>query len=312
MVVPAHADITPDQARALQSVLSSRIEALTIFGGDYGLAGGSFVSHGKSSAGSPVDAELNVNKFGGSGDVGDPRPIGDSGIGWLPMVQGNMGYLDAKNHLQSETFDGDTNQFKTYVLEFGAGARFVFNDHFSIAPTISALYGHTSNDYSAVSTFMRGNYAEATQLGLINWAVDTWTVRPALNIQYVFKWDRTIFTLSSDPTYFRTETFHTSNPNVQVSGDSWTLANKLDVDIPLGARLFGYELRTGGYFSRTDLFGGIEEGLDIQHLYEVHTRLVLDCLNRWWKLSWVGIGASYVWGPNITGWTAGADIKFKF
>lgn len=50
----------------------------------------------------------------------------------------------------------------------------------------------------------------------------------------------------------------------------------------------------------------------MQHLYEIHGRLVLDFLDRLWKVNWLGIGASYAWGPNITGWTAGADVKFKF
>jgi hypothetical protein len=54
--LPCHAEITPEQAQALQNVISSRIEALTIFGGDYGLAGGSFVSHGKFSADTDDDA----------------------------------------------------------------------------------------------------------------------------------------------------------------------------------------------------------------------------------------------------------------
>ena len=308
----ARADITPDQAQAIQSAISSRVEALTIFGGDYGLAGGNFVSRGKHAAGSPVDADLSVNKFGGGGDIGDPRPIGDSSVGWLPILQGNVGSLEAKNHVESGLLAGDTNQFKSFALEFGGGLRLFFADAFSIAPTISALYGHTSNDYSAVSAFMQANAAKATQLGLVNWVVDTWTVRPALNVQYVFKWDKTTITLSSDPTYFHTGTFRTDNANVKVRGDSWTIANTLDVDVPLGMQLFGYELHTGAYFSRTDLSGGVEQGLDFEHLYEIHSRVVLDFLNRWWKLNWVGIGASYLWGPNITGWTVGADVKFKF
>ena len=42
--------------------------------------------------------------------------------------------------------------------------------------------------------------------------MDTWTIRPAADFQYVYTWRRTIFTLNSDPTYFHTESFNASNP----------------------------------------------------------------------------------------------------
>jgi hypothetical protein len=43
-----------------------------------------------------------------------------------------------------------------------------------------------------------------------------------------------------------------------------------------------------------------------------HARVVLDFLNQLWKVQWIGIGASYLWGPNITGWSAGLDVVFRF
>jgi len=76
--------------------------------------------------------------------------------------------------------------------------------------------------------------------------------------------------------------------------------------------VYGHELRTGGFFSRTELFGDLKEGLDAQHLYEVHGRLVLDFLNQLWKVQWMGIGGSYIWGSNFSGWTVGADVSFHF
>ena len=45
---------------------------------------------------------------------------------------------------------------------------------------------------------------------------------------------------------------------------------------------------------------------------ELHGRLVMDFLNQFWKVQWIGVGASYLWGPNITGWAVGADVAFRF
>lgn len=308
----AQAQFTPDQVSQLQSLISSRIEALTILGGDYGLAGGSFRSTGRLHVVGDTDSTLGVTKLGGAGDVGDPQPLGELGVGWQPRVQGNMGYIESTSHLHSPMFEGDINKFKTFGIEFGGGARFWVSDALSLAPTLMGLYGRTSDTYMANSPFMKANLPLATQLGLVDYSVDSWTIRPALNIQYLLTWDRTIFTLSSDSTYYHTESFSSSNSNVRISGNSGSEAAKFDVDAPLGRQLFGHEIRTGGFVSYTALFGGLETGLSTQHLNEIHGRLVLDFLNQLWKVQWMGVGASYIWGQNISGWTVGADVALRF
>jgi len=259
-----------------------------------------------------TDTQLDVTKIGGAGDIGDPQPLGSPGVGWQPRLQGNIGYLESTNHIHGDPLEGDTSTFRDFAIQFGGGARFWLSHGLSVAPTIMGMYGHTSNTYTATSAFMRTNLARVRQLGLVDWRVETWTVRPALDIQYVLTWDRVIVTLSSDPTYFHTESFRSSNVGVAVSGESGSLANKIDFDIPLGGQWRGHELRTGGYISRTELFGDVQQGLDVQHINEVHVRLVSDFLNQLWKLQWLGIGGSYLWGTNIRGWTLGADAAFRF
>jgi hypothetical protein len=308
----ARAQITPDQANAIHNAIGNRVEALAILAGDYGITGGDFRSTGKFQGNESIDAEMIVTKLGGAGDFGAPRPVGGLGVGWQGRLQGNMGYVEAINHLHSPLLEGDVNTFKQYGLEFGGGARFWVSDALSLAPTLLGIYGHTVNDYTANSPFMQTNFARAVELGLVNWSLDTFTLRTGLNVQYLIAWDRTIIKLSTEPVYYHTESFGSSNSNLSLSGDSQSIATKLDVDIPLGVQLFGHELRSGGEFTRTDLFGDLKTGLNVGHIDELQGRLVLDFLNELWKVQWIGVSASYVWGQNFTGWTAGLDIVFRF
>jgi hypothetical protein len=306
----AESQISSAQTRQLRNSIGTRIEALTILGGDFGLSDGSLKSTGSGmfQPGGHTDTQLDVTKLGGGGDIGD----GDLGVGWQPRLQGNMGYLESTNRIHSTLLEGDTSTFRDYAIQFGGGARFWVSEGLSLAPTFMGMYGHTSNTYTAKSAFMLANLDRATRLGLIDWRVETWTLRPALDVQYLITWDRLIVTLSSDPTYFHTESFRSSNHGVQVNGNSGSLANKIDVDFPLGVQLYGHELRTGGYFSRTELFGDLKTGLDVGHVNEIHGRVVLDFLNQFWKVQWIGIGGSYLRGTNISGWTVGADVAFRF
>ena len=229
----AQGQLTPEQASQLRNAIGTRVEALTILGGDYGIAAANFRSTGKFSFGESTDSTLTVTKLGGSGDIGDPQPLGSLPIGWQPRIQGNMGWLDGTQHLHSDLVEGDVTELKTYGIEFGGGARFWVNDRLSFAPTLMGLYGHTSESYTANSPFMRANLEAARQAGLVDWTVDTWTVIPGVDFQYLIALDRTIITLTSTPVYYYTESFQSSNVHLNVRGDSGTWANMVDVDIPL-------------------------------------------------------------------------------
>jgi hypothetical protein len=310
--VGARCQITPEQASQIRNAVGNRVEALTILGGDYGIAGANFRSSGKFSFGESADATIAVTKLGGSGEIGDPEPLGSLPVGWQPRVQGNMGYLDGTQRLHSSLLEGDVTQIKTYGIEFGGGARFWVNDRVSFAPTLMGLYGHTSQTYTANSAFMRENLETARQMGLVDWTVDTWTLIAGVDVQYVMNLDRTFITFSSLPVYYHTESFQSTSAALNINGDSGTWANMIDVDIPLGVELFGHELRTGGYYRWTGLYGGLRNGLHESNLNEIHGRVVLDFLNQLWKVQWIGIGGSYVRGPDVTGWTVGADVVFRF
>jgi hypothetical protein len=315
--VCAECQITPAQASQLRNAIGDRVEALTILGGDYGIAGANFRSTGKFTFGESGDASIAVTKLGGSGDVGDPQPLGSLPVGWQPRVQGNMGWLDGTQTLHSSpvegvSVEGDVTEIRTYGVEFGGGARFWVNDRLSLAPTVMGLYGHSSETYTANSAFMRANLDTARKLGLVDWDADTWTVITGVDVQYVMRWDRTIITLSSLPVYYHTETFESSNTHVNIHGDSGSWSNIVDVDVPLGMQLFGHELRSGGYYRWIGFYGDLRDGFQRSNLNEIHGRVVLDFLNQLWKVQWIGIGASYLWGPNITGWSAGLDVVFRF
>lgn len=311
---PVRAQLSPGEITQLRNAIGNRIEAATILGGDFGVSGAS-ISGNSANNGNTLD----LQKFGGSGDIGDPRQLGTLPIAWQPRLQGEMGYLTAHNNFNNTSrtnLVGTESKTHDFSIQFGGGARLWFNDAFSIAPTIMGMYGHTENTfYPNNNPGLASNpkfLTDARNQGLIDWTADTWTVRPALDFQYVYTWRRTIFTLSSDPTYFHTESFSTSNPNVSVNGDSETWMNKIDVDVPLGKDLWGHELRTGGFISRTEFYGNIQDGLNTDHLYELHGRLVLDFLNQLWKVQWIGIGGSYLWGSSFDGYSFGADIAFRF
>jgi hypothetical protein len=175
---------------------------------------------------------------------------------------------------------------------------------------LSGLYGHTENEFNPANAI--GEQIKAVASGTyVDWTVDTWSIVPALDLRYDWHWGRTAFEFRSRYDFFHTESFHSSSPVVSVNGDSQTWENKLDVDVPLGWQILGGELHTGGFFSRTELFGQASQALSAGSFYTVNGRFVLNPLGKLWKVQWVGFGASYFWGGDFNGWSAGLDLSFK-
>jgi len=302
---PAAPAVPPQAIQQFQDVIGSRVEAVTILGGDYGAAGGIYTFRGGEIA------NLSIAKIGGGGNIAEPRPLGESGMKWAPVLQGNLGHLSAQNEFANGYLEGNKSVYDVLAVQGGAGARFYFTDHLSLAPAISGIYGHTENEFkprNAIGEMVK----QAAKGTYVDWHLDTWSVVPSLEMRYDWSWRRSTFEFSSRYNFYHTESFSSSSPVVGVEGDSHTWENKLDADVPLGWRIFNRELHTGGFFSRTELFGNAAQGLNADHVYTANARFVADLLGKVWKTRWIGGGFSYFWGEHFNGWSAGVDVRFRF
>ena len=297
--------LPPGALQQFQEAVGNRIEAVSILGGDYSAAGGIYTFRGGSLA------DLSISKIGGGGEVASPKPLGLGSVQWAPVLQGNVGMVSAANTFRTGYLAGNQMKYDTLALELGAGAAFYLTDDLSLAPTLSGIYGRVENSFSPQNA--NGDYIKAVGSGtVVDWTMDTWSLVPALELDYQWLWDRATFEFSSGYSFFHTESFQSSSPILGVNGDSSTWANKLDVDLPLGLALFGREFHVGGFFSRTEIFGNAARGLNTGYVYTANGRLVLDFLGQLWKLKWLGLGVSYFWGHDFSGWSAGVDLQFKF
>jgi hypothetical protein len=297
--------LPPQALQQFQQVIGNRVEAVSILGGDYAAAGGIYTFRSGSLA------DLSITKIGGGGAVASPRPLGLGSLQWAPVLQGNLGLVSAVNTFETGYLAGNRTTYDTLAIAAGGGVAIYFTEHLSLSPTITGMYGRVQNKFDAQNA--NGDLVKSVGGGtVVDWTLDTWSVVPALELDYELSWGRTTFDFSSRATFFYTKSFESSSAIVGVKGDSTTWANKLDVDVPLGLKVFGRELHTGGFFSRTELFGDAAKGMATDYLYTADARLVLDFLGKLWKVRWLGLGASYFFGQNFSGWSAGVDVRFKF
>jgi hypothetical protein len=301
--------LPPGALDQLDHLVGSRVETFSVLDTQSGAAGGTYVSKVN-------DTDLAITRVTGRGDVAAKRPLGDTGIFWAPMIEGGIGYGTFENHFDGGALAGNHSTVSTLAVFLGGGVRFTVWEDFSLAPTFGVVYAHSDNDFDARNDLGRQVVQLAgsgTANDVINWSADTFTLVPGIEARYRHLFGGIIqLTLKSLFKYFHTQPISRSTTALSFESTSQWWLNEVDVEWRMPVYLWGRQLRTGAYISRSELYGGLETTLHTEHFYNAGGRLVMDVQGLLWHLEYLGLGAGYFWSDKFSGWTIGAEISFAF
>ena len=297
------ADPAPRGLDQLSELIGSRIETFSILDTQSGASGGTYASKLN-------DSDLAITRVTGRGDVAPKKPLGDSGIFWSPVLEGGVGYGTFENHISTGPLAGNDSTIETLAVFLGGGVRFTVWDYLSLAPTFGFIYAHSENDVDARTP--AGEAVVQRAGGILNWSADTYTLVPGIELRYRQLFGSIQLTLKSAYKYFHTEPIERSTDALSFESSSQWWFNEIDVEWRMPLYLWGRQLRTGAYFARSEVSGGLEESFKTDHFYQAGGRFVMDVQGLFWKLEYVGIGGGYFWAENFSGWTIGAEIAFAF
>jgi hypothetical protein len=296
--------VPPGALEQLDRLIGNRVETLSILGTQSGASGGTYASDVN-------DSLVDVFKITGRGDLSSPRPIGDSSVGWNLVLEGGIGHVTTDNRFRTNVLAGNESSIETFSASLGGGVRFTFLERFSIAPTFGLIYSHTENEFTARTEAGRA-VLSAFDGTLVNWDADLITLVPAIEGRYRQPLGPVTIEITSLYKYFDTRPIHRSTEVLSFESHSQWWRNELDVDLRLPLYVFGRQLRTGVYFARSELMDGLEQSFRSDHLYDTGARFVVDLVGALWKVEWIGLGGSYFWSDNFSGWSIGIDIRLKF
>jgi solitary outer membrane autotransporter-like beta-barrel protein len=300
--------VPPGAVEQLDHLIGSRVETFAVLDTQSGVAGGTYASKVN-------DTDLAITRVTGRGDVTGKHPLGDTGILWSVVVEGGIGYGTFENNFDDGALAGNRSTVTSIAVFGGTGVRFTVWEDLSLAPTVGLIYAHTDNDFEARNDVGR-NIVQLAGSGavndVVNWSADTITVVPGIELRYRHLFGSVQLTLKSLFKYFHTEPIERSTTALSFESSSQWWFNEIDVEWRMPVYLWGRQLRTGAYFARSDLFGGLEESFGTDHFYQAGGRLVMDVQGLLWKLEYIGLGAGYFWSDRFSGWTIGAEVSFAF
>ena len=289
-----------------KSNAGSRVETLSILGGEDGASGGLYSYENNKN-------ELNVSKAGGRGTIGDPSRIGDTDMYWLPFLGGSIGYSEAQNRFNNTPILlNNTELYTSFAMGFEAGVRILLTKEISIGPMMGVIYSHANSKFTPGTELglkLKQNFAKQ----LVDWNMDTISAVPSIDIQYEKIFDKDWrLTLSSRYDWFKTWDVASSSKYLSLSGNSSYWENKVDLDIRLPLKVLGFPLHTGGFVSAGILGGDIRDTINTNAMYTFNGRLVVGDLTGLWKVNWLGIGVSYIKSETFHGLSYGIDARLLF
>ena len=107
--------LPPGALDQLDQLIGSRVETFAVLDTQSGASGGTYASKFN-------DTELAITRVTGRGDVAAPKPLGESGILWTPVVEGGIGYGTFENNFPNGALWPGTRARSRAWPSFSAGA----------------------------------------------------------------------------------------------------------------------------------------------------------------------------------------------
>ena len=295
------AQLTSAQKKQLNDFFGNRAEVGVVLGASDSASSGSYTVDGRRGN---EDLDFSLSKFGGSGEIGKARPLGDSSVTWTPFVMGNIGLISGKNDITAGPLRGNKLEESALGMQIGGGAAIHATERWTITPTIGMIYGHYNPHFDAKTGVGR------SIVPFIDDDADSIGVTPGIGVAYTMPLGKNILELSGHYTFYGTEDI--SDSDFDIGGSSHIFEQRADLDIPLPAKLWDCPLHTGGYFALTEAAGDIADSMNSDYWATIHGRILLDPEGALWKVDRIGLGMSGIFANHFTGWDLGVEVRFKF
>jgi hypothetical protein len=243
-------------------------------------------------------------------DFTDEKPLGDTGLEYMWTSNGGVGYSDYTDFYSTGPLAGNDSHFQTLALGENVAPRIFLTKDFSILPSFGLIYGYSRNELQAGDA--AGTSLLSSEPSPVDWRAQTLTGTPGFQVQYQRFFGPLRVRIRSTYSYYWTSPIEQSTDAISFRGSADAWENLADLDYNTGVRVLDCDMHAGATFTRTDLFGDLQEAVNTDHYYTVGARLTLDTKDKLPFLARIGPGGTYTWGKGFHGGSVGIVIGIYF
>ncbi len=214
------------------------------------------------------------------------------------------------NRFEEGDLAGNESIYDTWAVSGLIGPRIYVLSGFSVMPAIGVLQAYTQNDFRAHTP--AGEQLEAATDGkLVNWDVVSLTTIPSIEARYETTVGAIALDLRGSYARYTTRPIYRSTDALDFASESASWTVRADLDYATGLAIWHLPVRLGGTIARTQLLDGLQESLDADYFYRAGPRIMLDIPRNMGVLGAIGIGYTWVWGKDFSGFDVGVELEFS-
>lgn len=279
--------------------INNATNAMTLFSGQESVSAGHFRFDSEPGENQKLDVTRIPlqNTFGEEGDKF--RPYVGAMLGQAKFSQGIAA-------LEGEVFDFST--ITSWTAGLNVGADWTLLEGLKITPEFALLYSRIENnyDFNAESSMV---FLTPFNDIFFNWDIDVLTYSPSVAVAYELPIGRATITPRVKYTYLYNNSFDSSSPILDIDSSSHVLRSGIVANIPTGIEVFTSEVGVRPFFTRSDLYKAVEEGL-FDHFNEVGSELTFNTKESLKLVEELSLRGSYTWADNFEGWSFGVGYQF--
>jgi hypothetical protein len=207
---------------------------------------------------------------------------------------------------------GKEESLKITTHSFGltTGIKWEYIDGFSIEPSLGITYSHIKHRQESDTRIYEVIIEQHPSLyrDYFDTTVDVVSISPVIRHSIDYDPGFGIIGFDLHYVYLYSRSLRSKSRYADISANSRILHTSLDYEIPTGRALFKRDIAIKPFIARTDFFGDVKQGMDLNHLYEYGMNIVFDVGNIKNLFSRLSVGGSFITGHEFSGWKFGVDF----
>lgn len=227
---------------------------------------------------------------------------------WKPVVQATLARLKLDQTVDLDPDNSIDSEWESYSATLGGGVRIPLSKDWSILPAFDAGYAHLKNEadyYGLLSNTLKPELEGK----LFDWTADAWIVSGHLNLYYTHLYGKLTIDAHAGGTLGHIQSYDTTHALQEFSETIGTVHLKLDGTYPLGLSIAGDPLSVVGHLGNNTIVTEQHSDL-ISSIYETGLSLQADITRHGLPVKKVGLGAKFLWGNEVIGWSIITSFRF--
>ena len=308
--LPAAAQtLPPGTGQALDRGIGDRVVAFCILGGMENVSGGAYTWRDS-------DETLPLLKVPLRYEIQADRPywIGETGLSWSPVLQGEAGYVSSSTAFENTALEGNQSESSSYIAGLGGGARVHLSDAVSVLPLFEALYSYSAERFHVGNAAGSAVLAAAAAGGeYVDWSVHGMTIVPQADIRLGRWWDDVKPELTSRYAFYHGVPIQGAPDLSTFETDSHTWINQASVEARTPLAVGTERIRVSVHAARANAYGGLADAMKTGAFHTAGARAALGVEEGiLGPVDAVGLGGAYTWSNRFTGWAVELRASLRF